>query len=210
MENGSRPVPVFPLPGLVLFPHVVIPLRVFEQRYRTMVRDALAGDRSIAMALLKPGWEADYAGSPEFHPLLCIAHIEDAEWLPDDCYKLQVKGVARAKARRVMREFPYRAVTFESRPQHPFAEDDPLVAMEREALLAQYRRLARALERDPGEAEALDFEELVNVACTLAPIEPVVKLALLEEDSVFERAVKLRECMERALPGGTATEGEAN
>ena len=210
METGSRPVPVFPLPGLVLFPHVVVPLRVFEHRYRTMVRDALAADRSIAMALLKPGWEEDYAGSPEFHPLLCLARIEDAEWMPDDCYKLQVKGVARAKARRVTREFPYRAVTVEPCPQQPLAEDDPLVALERESLLGHYRRLARALERDPAEADGLGFEALVNVACTLAPIEPETKLVLLEEDSVFERAVKLRECMERALPGGLASEGEAN
>ena len=210
METGSRPVPVFPLPGLVLFPHVVVPLRVFEHRYRTMVRDALAGDRSIAMALLKPGWEADYAGSPEFHPLLCLARIEDAEWQTDDCYRLSVKGVARAKARRVTREFPYRAVTVEERPQHPFAEDDPLVELERGSLLGQYRRLAIALDRDPAEADGLGFEALVNVACTLAPIEPEVKLRLLEEDSVFERAVRLRECMERALPGGPATEGEAN
>jgi Lon protease-like protein len=209
VETGSRAVPVFPLPGLVLFPHVAIPLRVFEHRYRTMVRDALAADRSIAMALLKPGWEADYAGSPEFHPLLCLARIEGAEWLPDDCYRLQVRGLARAKARRVTREFPYRAVTFETRPQHPFAEDDPLVRMERESLLGHYRRLARALERDPAEVNGLGFEALVNVTCTLAPIEPGTKLLLLEEDSVFERAVKLRECMDRSLPPG-GPEGEAN
>jgi len=212
VETGSsHPVPVFPLPGLVLFPHVAIPLRVFEQRYRTMVRDALAADRAIAMALLKPGWEADYAGSPEFHSLLCLARIEDAEWQPDDCYKLVVKGVARAKTRRVTREFPYRAVTFEPRPQHPLAEDDPLIAMERENLLTQFRRLARVLERDPAEADGLGFEALVNMACTLAPIEPESKLVLLEEDSVFDRALKLREWMERRLPpGGATAEGEAN
>jgi Lon protease-like protein len=210
VEKGFRPVPVFPLPGLVLFPHVVIPLRVFEHRYRTMVRDALAADRSIAMALLKPGWEGDYAGSPEFHPLLCLARIEDAEWQTDDCYRLSVKGVARAKARRVMREFPYRAVTLETHPEHPLTEDDPLVRMERASLLSQYRRLAHTLERDPAEADGLGFEELVNVACTLAPIEPEVKLALLAEDSVFDRAVKLRACLGRAASGGTAAQGEAN
>ncbi len=212
METGSpSPVPVFPLPGLVLFPHVAIPLRVFEHRYRTMVRDALARDRSIAMALLKPGWEADYVGSPEFHSLLCLARIEDVEWQPDDCYNLVVKGVARAQASRVTREFPYRAVTFERRPQHPLIEDDPLVAIERENLLAQFRRLARALERDPREADGLGFEALVNMACTLAPIEPAAKLELLADDSVFDRALKLREWMERQpLRGPGIGEGEAN
>ena len=55
----KHPVPVFPLPDLVLFPHVILPLHVFELRYRTMVRDALSGERVIALALLKPGWEGD-------------------------------------------------------------------------------------------------------------------------------------------------------
>lgn len=200
----ARSVPVFPLPGLVLFPHVVVPLRVFEHRYRTMVRDALAADRTIAMALLKPGWDADYAGSPEFHPLLCLARIEDAQWTPDDCYRLQVKGTERAATKRVTREFPYRAVTVEARPQHPLAEDDPLVLFERQTLAAHFARLAAALGRDPGETEGLPFEALVNMACTLAPIAPATKLALLDEDSVFERSVRLRECMEkRAAQGPT-------
>ena len=204
------PVPVFPLPGLVLFPHVVVPLRVFEERYRTLVRDALGGSRTIAMGLLKPGWEADYAGSPEFHDLLCLARIEDAEWQLDDCYALQVKGVARIETRRVTREFPYRAVLFETRPQHPFAEDDPLVELERNGLRDVFHRLARALGRDPAETEGLGFEALVNVACTLAPMEAREKLALLGEDSVFERAVRLREWMARSLPDAGPEGGRHN
>ena len=48
---------LFPLPNMVLFPHVVQPLHVFEPRYRQMTADALAGDRLIAVTLLQPGWE---------------------------------------------------------------------------------------------------------------------------------------------------------
>jgi Lon protease-like protein len=47
-------VPVFPLPELVLFPGATVPLHVFELRYRTLVRDALSRDRTIALALLQP------------------------------------------------------------------------------------------------------------------------------------------------------------
>ena len=47
---------LFPLPNLVLFPHVMQPLHIFEPRYRQMTADALAGDRLIAVVLLKPGW----------------------------------------------------------------------------------------------------------------------------------------------------------
>ena len=57
-------IPIFPLPNAVLFPNVFMPLHIFEPRYRTMVADALAGDRIIGMALLKAGYEADYNGRP--------------------------------------------------------------------------------------------------------------------------------------------------
>ena len=52
-------IPIFPLPNVVLFPNVFLPLHIFEPRYRTMVADALAGDRIIGMVLLRPGYEAD-------------------------------------------------------------------------------------------------------------------------------------------------------
>jgi uncharacterized protein len=57
-------IPLFPLPNVVLFPNVFLPLHIFEQRYRAMVSDALAGDRIIGMVLLQPGYEADYVRQP--------------------------------------------------------------------------------------------------------------------------------------------------
>ena len=59
---------LFPLPNLVLFPHVVQPLHIFEPRYRQLMADALADDRLIAMALLRPGWEEDYHRKPADPP----------------------------------------------------------------------------------------------------------------------------------------------
>ena len=47
---------LFPLPNLVLYPHVMQPLHIFEERYREMLEDAIADDGLIAMALLEPGW----------------------------------------------------------------------------------------------------------------------------------------------------------
>ncbi len=53
-EDFAGKVRVFPLPNLVLFPHVMQPLHIFEPRYRELLEDALAGDRLITMALLDP------------------------------------------------------------------------------------------------------------------------------------------------------------
>src|SRR5437667_452661 len=135
----------FPLPGIGLFPHPTMPLHVIELRYRTMVRDALSEERMIALALLKSGWEQDYYGSPEFHPLGCLARFEEVEWLPNDCYDLKVQGVARVRFTRIVKEFPYRAARVEMLPQDPYTEDDPLIEMEKEALAATFERLLVAL-----------------------------------------------------------------
>jgi len=57
-------LPIFPLPNVVLFPNVFLPLHIFEARYREMVADALKSDRLIGMVLLRPGWQRDYEGRP--------------------------------------------------------------------------------------------------------------------------------------------------
>ena len=118
IPSASRPVPVFPLPDVVLFPHARLPLHVFELRYRTLVRDALSGPRTLAIATLRPGWEGDYHGSPAFHDLGCLARFEQVEWLPNDCYDLKLVGVERVRFQRVAREFPYRACVVEPLPMH--------------------------------------------------------------------------------------------
>jgi Lon protease-like protein len=78
---------LFPLPNLVLFPHVMQPLRIFEPRYRELLRDALEDDGLIATALLKPGWEANYAGQPPVEPVVCLGRVLTHRWLPEgDCH----------------------------------------------------------------------------------------------------------------------------
>ena len=66
-ENFSGKARLFPLPNLVLFPHVMQPLHIFEPRYRDLLEDALAGDRLVAMAVLAPGWEKTYEGRPPLY-----------------------------------------------------------------------------------------------------------------------------------------------
>jgi uncharacterized protein len=63
---------LFPLPNLVLYPHVMQPLHIFEERYREMLEDALAGDRLIAMAVLEPGYEHDYDSRPPIGEYACL------------------------------------------------------------------------------------------------------------------------------------------
>lgn len=88
---------LFPLPNVVLFPYVTQPLHIFEQRYRQMTADALAGDRLLALALLAQGWEKDYEGRPALHPIVCLGRIMSEERLEDGRYHLQLRGMIRAR-----------------------------------------------------------------------------------------------------------------
>ena len=199
MESAPRqPVPVFPLPNLVLFPRTVLPLHVFELRYRAMVRDALQGERVIGMALLKPGWEHDYHGSPEFHAVGCLARVQAVEWLPNDCYDIKVAGVARIRFDRIEREYPYRAARVSLLPQEPLPEDDPLVELEREALAEAFRSFARDLGSPVTVRDEIPLEPLVNHVCMSLAIDPADKQALLEIDSILDRSRQVREWMSRS------------
>ena len=228
LYSPKLPVPVFPLPNLVVFPHAVVPLHIFELRYRTMVRDALSGERVIGMGLLKPGWERDYHGSPEFYPLGCLAHFEEVEWLPNDCYSLVVRGLARVMFGRVVREYPYRSARVEMLPQEPCSEDDPLILSEKYALLELYRRLSsdapaaaagsgpgatveRAAGAKPGSE--LSYETLVSTLCMMVETEPLEKLQLLGLDSIIERGRRIREIAARRAspkPRPASESGENN
>src|SRR5262245_25424794 len=88
---------LFPLPNLVLFPHVAQPLHIFEPRYRRLMDDALQGDRLIATALLQPGWEQEYNNAPPLHAMTCLGRIQQEEHLPDGRYNLLLHGLCRAR-----------------------------------------------------------------------------------------------------------------
>src|SRR5438067_378900 len=106
-------VPLFPLPNVVLFPRAVLPLHIFEERYKAMTAHALAGDRLVAMALLKPGWEKNYYVRPAIEPVVCVGRILSHERLEDGCYNFLLQGVKRARVVREVGAEPFRLATLE-------------------------------------------------------------------------------------------------
>ncbi|MEW5851500.1 MAG: LON peptidase substrate-binding domain-containing protein [Myxococcota bacterium] len=94
---------VFPLPETVLFPGTILPLHIFEPRYRAMVADALKADRVLAIALLKPGYEADYQGRPPIHDVVGVGRITRVQKEEDGRYYLALQGLCRA---RILQELP--------------------------------------------------------------------------------------------------------
>lgn len=101
-------VPLFPLPGIVLLPRAVLPLHIFEFRYRQMTAHALQRDGRIAMALLRPGWEKDYHGRPAIEPAVCVGRIVSHEKLEDGKYNFLLQGELRAVVTHEYFDRPFR------------------------------------------------------------------------------------------------------
>lgn len=91
-------VAVFPLPRVVFFPGTLLPLHIFEPRYRAMMRACLESNRPVmAVTLLKPGYEADYEGTPAMHDICTVGKIDRHEELADGRFNVVLKGISRAK-----------------------------------------------------------------------------------------------------------------
>ena len=101
-------IPVFPLPNVVLFPQIVLPLHIFEPRYREMVRDAARGPRLIGMALLREGWQPDYHGGPPIFTTGTVGEMVRMEELPDGRFNIVLRGLREFVVQRELRRRPYR------------------------------------------------------------------------------------------------------
>lgn len=90
-------VPIFPLPDVTFFPHTLLPLHVFEARYRTMVIDVLERDRRLAVVKLQPGYEASYSGKPAVHAVAGLGEMVSCERLATGRYNIMLKGECRVR-----------------------------------------------------------------------------------------------------------------
>src|SRR5712692_2404393 len=94
MSEPTRLISVFPLPNVVLFPKLQLPLYIFETRYREMVRDAMAHERFIGMALLRGDWEKDSSGNPNFYPVGCWGKTVGVPPLADGRCNILLHGLS--------------------------------------------------------------------------------------------------------------------
>jgi Lon protease-like protein len=200
-------LPLFPLPDVTFFPHTILPLHVFEARYRAMVADALARDRRLCIVKLQPGHEASYAGKPPLHTVAGAGEIVSGERLPSGRFNIMVKGQGRV---RLVREIPsdtlYRLAQAEPLEDvGPTGDVDPLVIRIKRAC----GELLDALGRPPelldtalaaGQAPGVVAD---RIAAAVIP-DAEVRQALLETLDVrarLERVASAVEGLVRELKG---------
>jgi len=195
-------LPVFPLAGALLFPRAQLPLHIFEQRYRAMVRDALAGERLIGMVQPRDSNEP-----PGLFEVGCIGHISSVDELDDGRFNIVLDGLSRFRiAREAIVDTAYRQVDASREGFGDAEEADPLGIAQRAELEREARRYADALgyQVDWTAVERLDDEMLVNGIAQIAPLDVGSKQALLEAPDIDRRADLLVQFMQfqRMAPGG--------
>jgi Lon protease-like protein len=199
-------LPLFPLPNVVLFPGVFLPLHIFESRYRAMTEDALSGDRMIGMALLKPGFEAEYEGRPPIYPVGCVGLVTHAERLADGRFNLMLQGVERFRVREEDDSRVYRMGLID-RLSGDVPSPSDAVALH--ALRDRIQHLLVPLvERGGSELtvpSTMTDADVIHALAQYLDLAVIEKQALLECDTLLSRATALADLLEmKAMTGGTA------
>lgn len=203
---------LFPLPAPALYPRVVQPLHLFEERYLAMMRDALDGDGLIAAAVLKPGWEVDYASRPPLESVACLGKVVAHHRLEDGRYNLLLAGVARVELLNEIE--PPEA--FRRARVRLMSESEPPAASEDGAAL--HRRLREAFRGAlphgvPPEPLQRVFEVdtplglIADLAAHTLPLPREVKQAALSEADAVRRAALLLGAIEGGALGPARSDG---
>lgn len=199
---SAKPVriPLFPLAGAILFPRAQLPLHIFEERYREMIRDALAGKAQIGM--IQPTEAGDH---PPLYRVGCIGELVGVEELDDGRFNVVLHGSQRF---RLIAEPDVGSSYRQADVEFPFddGDPDPLASVVRADVEREARRFGDALglSVDWDAVGRLDDEMLVNAISQVAPFDIGAKQALLEEATLAGRAELVVQLMQfqRMAPGG--------
>lgn len=189
-------IPIFPLPNVVLFPGVPLPLHIFEPRYRELVRDAAASHEIIGMTLLRGDWQPHYYETPDIFETGCAGRIISLESLPEDKFNIVLHGFREFTIGRHVFERPYRQAEVRWRVGGQRSLDrtcrTDLINLLTGYLGTQPDSPAHRLLHD----QTLTDDLLVNFFSYALGIAPLEKQALLEAASLAERADRLRDILE--------------
>ena len=196
----GKPIPLFPLPGCVLLPHGTIPLRIFEHKYKCMVRDILDSHGLIAMAFFEDtNWDRDDSSCPPLRPFVCVGYAVRHERLPNGRYQVLLQGICRAVIKKEVDHSPYRAAFLE-----PIESSFP-----KEMELREYRNQLESLLSDRLLKQLASVSAIHNWLSAEIPTPTLIDLAImtlcysveqryamLAEQDIFARAGWLKNMLQ--------------
>lgn len=191
-ENGTilpAQIPVMPLPNALLFPHALLPLYIFEQRYRDMLEHALAQNRMFSVALLKPK-RTEWQSPDDFFHVAGVGLIRACVGRGDGTSNLILQGLERVRFTAFEQEFPFPIATIDR------LESDLISSVETEALAAKvlelYSKFKGAGRQLPAKVDRYlsdlgDPEMLADLVASTFVTDAQRRQRVLEELSVQQR-----------------------
>ena len=196
-------IPLFPLPNVVLFPKTPLPLYIFEERYRTMIKDVLNGDKELVIALLRSDHETKYSRGSAVHEIACLGRIESHEELEDCKYNIVVVGIHRVRIIGEIQHSPYRLVEIEELEEpEPDEQSETVIQRQNQlgGLFARFTELATGSKQDALQImPQLDFESLVNIVAMTLNLTIEQKQYLLEIEDISDRCDALIPVLQEQL-----------
>jgi len=201
MNEKIETLPIFPLPNLVLFPGIVVPLKIFEPRYLEMMGDVLSEDGFIGIVALKPGWEAEYQDKPSVYDVGCKGLIVKCDQADDDSLHVLIRGVGKFRIVNEIEGKSYRRAEVISISDVVAGELDSTGNDLRQELMTQ---LVDCGDRfinieQVNELSELDTNVFINAMSFVSPFDTSSKQFLLEAENVTERYRKYIQLAEFSL-----------
>lgn len=201
-------VPVFPLPNLVFFPDALLPLHVFEPRYRALLAAARGSENLIAVATLLPGWEKDAEGSPAFHPLATVGRILRTHEYPDGRSDILLLGLERVRLEEEFTEQPFRLAHAATVPDAALPDDDPDLDESVRRLLVAYEYALQVGQRGSSPLAArgdrVSRETAIHTVCQNLEVPTFARLRALEATGPAERVPMARAWLAEVLDAALA------
>lgn len=192
-------LPIFPLTGVLLLPETVLPLHIFEPRYRNMVEDALGAEGIFGM--LQPvvprqdnrPLPGDEKEIPDLYKVGCAGFIVRWEKSSDGRYVLELKGVNRFRAEAelpLLRGYRRVKATYKEFLDSVFEQD---WRCDRSALIHALQEYGKAhgFQVESSQLDQFSDMELINLLGVSLPFHPTEKQALLEAPSLKDREIVL-------------------
>lgn len=193
--DNAFETPMFPL-GTVCFPHAVLPLHVFEPRYRALVADCLAADRRFGVVLIERGHEV--GGGDQRFALGTMNRIVQANELPDGRWALVTVGTERVTVREWLPDDPYPRAVVVPRPDVAPARDATGAVDAARTALVRVHALRAELGLPAHTGDLLVDDDVVRLsyeAAILAPVGPLDAHALLACDDPVDRLQRVTDLL---------------
>lgn len=189
LDSFSGVIPLFPLSTVVFFPNTLLPLHIFEPRYKRMVNDVINTEKIIGMALLKPGWEDNYYENPEVFNVVGMGRIVSSETFEDGRINIVLYGLKRVKIVEIIENLPYRLARVDIVNDLHGSDEESLRARIDE-LISKWNLLIEDTEKSHkiDINTMLPMESLTDALATLIFSNVFEKQVLLEEPNVHKRA----------------------